>query len=198
LHIIKRNLTQRTAGSPNAGPVAIATFATIVNPALPPCQNALAFVPIDNLDDSFDALSNQLANELTPTLNWLEDNYIGRPGRNNRRSRPALFLPEILSMYHCTISGCDRTNNHAEAAHPRLKRELDVFYLSIWKFIDGLRRVQKGRGVAYEQYVRGESGPGKRREYILADQRLLTTVNDYINRNITEYLRRIAHNFLIE
>jgi len=46
---------------------------------------ALAFVPIDNLDDAFDALSNQLANELTPILNWLEDNYIGRPGRNNRR-----------------------------------------------------------------------------------------------------------------
>jgi len=44
---------------------------------------ALAFVPIDNLDDSFDALSNQLANELTPILNWLEANYIGRPGRNN-------------------------------------------------------------------------------------------------------------------
>ena len=33
---------------------------------------ALAFVPTDNLDDAFDALSNQLANELTPILNWLE------------------------------------------------------------------------------------------------------------------------------
>jgi len=30
---------------------------------------ALAFVPIDNLDDAFDALSNQLANKLTPILN---------------------------------------------------------------------------------------------------------------------------------
>jgi len=39
----------------------------------------LAFVPIDNLDDTFDALSNQLANELMPILNWLEDMYIGRP-----------------------------------------------------------------------------------------------------------------------
>jgi len=38
---------------------------------------ALAFVPIDNLYYAFDALSNQLANELTPILNWLEDNYIG-------------------------------------------------------------------------------------------------------------------------
>ena len=56
---------------------------------------SLVFVPIDNVDDDFDALSNKLANELTPIPNWLEDNDIGRPGRNNRRSRPALFPPEF-------------------------------------------------------------------------------------------------------
>ena len=143
---------------------------------------ALAFVPIDNLDDAFDALSKELPNELTPVLNWLEDNYIGRPGRNNCRSRPALFPPEIWSMYQRTISGVDRTNNPAKAAHRRLKRELYVVHPSIWKFTDGLRRVQKGRDFTYEQYVRGEPGPVKRREYILADQLLLTTVNDYNNR----------------
>jgi len=92
---------------------------------------ALAFVPIDNLDDAFDALSNVLPNELTPTLNWLEDNYIGRPGRNNRRSRPALFPLEIWSMYQSRISDIGKTNNHAEAAHRRLKRELDVVHSSI-------------------------------------------------------------------
>ena len=154
---------------------------------------ALAFAPTDNSDDAFDALSN----ELPPILNWLEDNYIGRPGRNNRRSRPALFPPEIWSMYLRTISGTDKTNNHAQAAHRRLKRELDVIYLSIWKFIDGLRRVQKERDITYEQYVRGERGPAKRRKYILADQRL-TIANDYNNRDIIEYLRGIAHNFLME
>jgi len=159
---------------------------------------ALAVVPIDNLDDAFDALSNQLANDLTSILNRLEDNHIGRPGRNTRRNRPAPFPPEIWSMYQRTISGIDKTNNHAEAAHRRLKRELDVVHLSIWKFIDGLHRVHKGRDVTHEQYVRGELGPVKRREYKQVDQRLLTTVNDYNNRDIIEYLRGIAHNFLME
>ena len=42
------------------------------------------------------------------------------------------------------------------------------------------------------------AGPVKRREYILADQCLLTTVSDYYNRDIIEYLRGIAHNFLME
>jgi len=97
-----------------------------------------------------------------------------------------------------TISSIDGTNNHAEAAHRRLKRELDVVHPSIWKFIDGLQGVQKGKDVTYEQYVRGERGPVKRQEYILADQRLLITVNDYNNKDIIEYLRGIAHNFLME
>ena len=159
---------------------------------------ALTFGPVDNLDEAFDVLSNQLPNELKPILNWLEDNYIGRPGRDNHRSRPVLFPPEIWSMYQRTISGIDRTNNHAQAANCRLKRELDVVYPSIWKFIDGLHRIQKGRDVTYEQYVCVEPGPVKRQEYILVDQRLLTTVNDYNNRDIVEYLRGIAHNFVME
>ena len=139
---------------------------------------ALASAPTGNLDDAFDALSNELPNELTPILNWSEDNYIGRPGRDNRRSRPAPFPPKIWSMYQRTISGIDRTNNPADATHRRLKRELDVVYLSIWKFTDGLHRVQKERDVTYERYVCGEPGPVKRRESILVDQRLLTTAND--------------------
>jgi len=82
-------------------------------------------------------------------------------------------------MYQRTISGIGRKNNHVEAAHRRLKRELNVVHPSIRKIIDGLRRVQKGRDVTYEQYVGGEPGPVKISEYILADQRLLTTVNVY-------------------
>jgi len=38
----------------------------------------------------------------------------------------------------------------------------------------------------------------KRREYVLADQLLLTTLNDYNNRDIIKYLREIAHNVLME
>ncbi|CAM1308281.1 Uncharacterised protein g4809 [Pycnogonum litorale] len=158
---------------------------------------SLAFVPIDDLDDALDTLSDELMDELTPILNWLEDNYIGRPGRNNRR-RPALFPPRIWNVYQRTLDAEDRTNNYAEAAHRRLQAELDIVHPSIWKFVDGLRHVQKGRDVVYEQYVRGQPVPAKRKKYQLADERILTLVNDYNNRNITEYLRGLAHNFLME
>ena len=127
------------------------------------------------------------------TLRWQWWTLFNKHFHVQSRSRPALFPPEIWSMYQSRISDIGKTNNHAEAAHRRLKRELDAVHSSIWKFIDGLRRVQKGRNVTYEQYV-----PAKRREYILADQRFVTIVNDYNNRDIIEYLRGIAHNFLME
>ena len=111
---------------------------------------ALTFVPIDNLDVAFDALTEELPEELQLILNWLEDNYLGRPfGRNRRRHAPIL-PPQLWNVYHRVLNDQDRTNNHAEAAHRRLQVELDVTHPSIWRFIDGLRRVQKGRDVVYE------------------------------------------------
>ena len=49
-----------------------------------------------------------------------------------------------------TVVGRDRTNNHAEAAHRKMHTELRVSHPIIWKFFDGLKKVQKGRDVYYE------------------------------------------------
>lgn len=42
---------------------------------------ALAFVPLENLDDATDLLANNLRQELLPLLEWFEDNYLGRINR---------------------------------------------------------------------------------------------------------------------
>ena len=88
-------------------------------------------------------------------------------------------------------------NNFAEAAHRRLQTELDVKHPSIWKFIDSLQAVQKSRDLLYEAYVRGDPAPEKRKKYRQADERILAIVNTYENREIVEYLRGLAHNFLM-
>jgi len=51
----------------------------------------------------------------------------------------------------------------------------------------------KGERCHIWEYVRGEPGPVKRREYILADQRLLATVNDYNNRDIIRPVTSLGH-----
>src|SRR5277367_4584452 len=69
--------------------------------------------------------------------------------------------------------------NHAEAAHRRLQIQLAFDHPSLWAFIDGLRSVQKRIDSAYEQYVRGDSAPEKRRKYQKADARISNLVASY-------------------
>ncbi|KAF0985626.1 hypothetical protein HZS_3781, partial [Henneguya salminicola] len=97
---------------------------------------ALSFVPIEDIDDV----------------------YIGRQNRN-RTKRSALFPPHMWSIYERTVNREHRTNNYVKAAHRRLQAEFGMDHPNIWKFIDGIRSVQKERDLVYEQFVRGDRPP---------------------------------------
>jgi len=161
--------------------------------------DATAFVPITSIEAAMDVLNDVntgMDPQLQPVIDWLEDNYLGRLGRNGIRRNP-IFPPRMWNMYERTVNGQDRTNNHVEAAHRRLQSVLQMDHPSIWRFIDGLRRVQKERDVLFEQMVAGHPPPVKRRKYRDADSRILSLVKDFNNRSMKEYLRGVAHNFEI-
>ena len=50
--------------------------------------SALAFVPTADVADAFETLSGEVADELTPIMDYFEDNYIGRPDRRGFRRAP--------------------------------------------------------------------------------------------------------------
>ena len=154
---------------------------------------ALCFVPVPHLDHYIDALSEELPLELHSLLNWFEDNYVGRPMRRGNGRRPPLFPPEMWNQYDRTIAGSDRTNNHAEAAHRKIYAELGVNHPIIWKFIDGLRKIQKSRDVYYEQLVAGHAPRQKLLKYVKADERILNIVRLFHEKEPLEYLRGLAH-----
>ncbi|KAF0992856.1 hypothetical protein HZS_567 [Henneguya salminicola] len=81
---------------------------------------ALSFVPIEDIDIAFEALENEIGEDLTPILNYL---------RMTRRS--AFFSPHIWSVYERAVNGEDRTNNNVEAAHRRLQAEFGMEQLII-------------------------------------------------------------------
>ncbi|KAL4107919.1 hypothetical protein QTP88_018188 [Uroleucon formosanum] len=83
---------------------------------------ALAFVPISDLDDALDILSESLPEELIDVLDWFEDFYIGRKNRSREGRRPARFSPAMWNLYERVLTNKDRTNNHAEAANRRLNQ----------------------------------------------------------------------------
>lgn len=160
---------------------------------------ALAFIPVTDLDDAMDALStwNEFPEELRPVIEWFEDTYMGRLLRSGRR-RPATYPSAMWSVHERTLNDEARTNNHAEAAHRRLQAELGVEHPTLWKFIDGLRSVQKGRDLFMEQYLRGEAPPNKRRKYVEADKRIKRIVQSYAERTKLEYLKGVSHNFVMD
>ena len=108
---------------------------------------ALCFVSVSLLDTYIDALSDDLPSKLHFLLNWCEDNYIGRPMQRGTGRRSPLFSLEMWNRCNRTVAGRDRTNNHAEAAHRKMYTELGVYYPNTWKFIDGLKKIQKGKDV---------------------------------------------------
>ena len=68
----------------------------------------------------------------------------------------------------------------------------------IWKFINGIRVVQKGRDMVYEQFIRGDEPPIKRKKYVDTDSRISKVGETYRSRNTIEYLRGLANNVLME
>uniref|UniRef100_A0A5S6PZ58 Lipase n=2 Tax=Trichuris muris TaxID=70415 RepID=A0A5S6PZ58_TRIMR len=100
---------------------------------------SLAFVPVDSLDGALSDLSR----ELLRVLGWFEENYVGLPNRFGGRRIP-LYPPEMWSVYQRTLMGRDRTNNFVEAAHRRMQSEFGVDHPTLWRFIDGIRKLQAG------------------------------------------------------
>ncbi|KAF0985921.1 hypothetical protein HZS_1946 [Henneguya salminicola] len=111
---------------------------------------ALSFAPIEDIDVAFKSLETEIWEDFIPILNWFEDVYIGRQNRNMTR-RSAFFPPYVWSVYERTVDREDLINNYVEAAHRGLQAEFGMDHPNIWKFINGIRSVQKGRDLVYEQ-----------------------------------------------
>lgn len=131
---------------------------------------------------------------LNPVVGYFENNYIGRLQTSTTRRAPR-FAPAIWSCYKRTLTNDARTNNYAEATHRRLQAEFGLDHPTLWKFIDGLRVVQKSVDQIYQQVVRGDQPSEKRNKYQQADSRTLTIIEGFENRETIEYLQGIAQSF---
>ena len=80
---------------------------------------AFSFVPIEELENALEVLSENLLNQKSTILDYFEDYYAGRIQRNNDCRRPT-FKPVMWSYYARTLNNEGRTNNLAEAVYMRL------------------------------------------------------------------------------
>lgn len=126
--------------------------------------------------------------ELPGLLNSFEDTYVGRHNRQGN----ALFLPELLNLYQRTFNREDCTNNHAEAAHHRLKYELSMEYPTTWNLIDWLHEVQKGRDAYCEMLRTGHEPSRKLKSIEMKLEEYIKLLLD-MKTDAVEYLRSISH-----
>uniref|UniRef100_A0A915CML8 MULE transposase domain-containing protein n=1 Tax=Ditylenchus dipsaci TaxID=166011 RepID=A0A915CML8_9BILA len=156
---------------------------------------SLAFVPPDNIWRDFEVLRAHLLQydqALAPVLNWFRRNYVGTA------MNPPGFPVNWWSCYERTLTGEDRTNNYAEAAHRRLQDALGVDHPTVGRLLQDLKRIQRNHDTHYEQYLAGQDAPKKRRIYLDADRRILAKVHLYEGANLIEYLRGLAHNIVMD
>ena len=69
---------------------------------------------------------------------------------------------------------------------------------TIWQFIIELKKVQAERDLYYEFLVGGHEPPPLKKKYVEASDRILNLVLHFRDRNIIEYLRGLAHNFVMD
>ena len=161
---------------------------------------ALAFLPeadvIDGFNELTDVVQENFEHDFDGLLNYFEDTYIGRV-RRNRRGRP-LFPINTWNMFNRTNDELPRTNNNVEGWHRRFSLQVSSCHPTIWKFIDLLKEEENFVRVEIVQQLVGHAPQAQRRRYRDCNQRILTIVEDYQNRDRIQYLRAIAHNIAFQ
>ena len=163
---------------------------------------ALAFVPPGSIDSAIGELAVYLPEDLMPVLKYFENNYVGKllhvlPDKTTLRKDP-LFRVNTWSVYERTINNENRTNSFVEAAHRRLQTEFGVKHSSLWRFIKGLKKVQRHRDLLFARSIAGNLPAAKRKKYSDTDRRILHVVHRFNDLLHVEYLQGIACNFVME
>lgn len=162
----------------------------------------LAFIPPSSLDNAIAELAVYLPQELMPLLKWFEKFYVGDllrvlPGGRIVRKTP-MFPVSCWTVFERTLLGEARTNNYAESAHKRLQTEFAVKHPSLWRLIDGLKKIQHQRDMVKARFQAGHAAVKKRSKYAKMDTLLLGLVQKVDEMTTAEYLEGIASKFTME
>ena len=154
----------------------------------------LAFVPLHDIERSFEALSQNCIglNLIEPILDYFETNYVGEMRRGVRR--PPTFDHSMWSVYERVINRIPRTTNALEGWHNAFAQSVGQSHATLWKFINTLKNEHVHVHLAIAHHDNYVPVPPSRLKYSNVNHRISNIVADYGNRNIIDYLRTISFN----
>ena len=160
---------------------------------------ALAFIPPQYVVRRFVAVCVEIrasfgyvANEL---LVYFEDIYVGIFHLDAPKNNP-MFSKELWNMFHRTDMELPQTNNSVEKWHRSFQGHLSSCHLNFWKLLRVLKSEVSFIRVDILQQLGCHADPPRRSRYIDCNARIVRIVDDHPNRELTPYIRAIAHNLL--
>ena len=105
--------------------------------------SALAFLPPNDVQNSFDQLAalirNQYGNDADVVLDYFEDHYVGRFRVNAQRGMPT-FPIDSWNTFHRTDDELPRTNDAVEGWHRGFQAHVSACHPVFWKFPEVLQK----------------------------------------------------------
>jgi hypothetical protein len=159
---------------------------------------ALPFVPLDDLVEVFEDITEEMDPRLDDIVTNLETNYVKGVQRRRRLIAPR-FRPEVWNTYEATLGGEQRTNNSVEGWHNHLQLFMVVRHPTIWRFLENLR---KEENQIFTQITQVRGGHTQIREpvnkkYRTNQRQVEAIVDNYATfkaeGNVAGYLRAIGY-----
>ena len=147
---------------------------------------ALAFVPPNNVIVYYEQLYDHIRSfneDCDDVIEYFEDNYIGRFGRNSPR-RASTFSIDLWNMFHMTFDEFPRTNNSVDGRHRSFQATVAACHPTFWKFLDVLKQEEALNRMSILQSLGGHPPPVSRKRY----------ADNFPNLPALQYLRSVAHN----
>ena len=117
---------------------------------------ALPFLPLDDLADAFEEVTEGMDQRLDELISYLETTYVLGSQRRRRRLPPR-FAPALWNVYQLALDGEQRTNNAAEGWHNHFQKMMIVHHASIWRFLDVLKLEEKNIRTQVDQLRGGHT-----------------------------------------
>ena len=120
---------------------------------------ALAFVPVDDVQQIFLELDTNKPVEAAPIYSYFREFYIDGHRGGRGRPRYVMFLPRTWNCRERTLDGDPRTNNNIEVWHRHLNVIMGRRHPNLFDFLSVLRQEQAATEKAIEHRLAGNPFP---------------------------------------
>ncbi|KAG8174187.1 hypothetical protein JTE90_021697 [Oedothorax gibbosus] len=158
-------------------------------------ENIIAFLPVTEVIPVYEQLcdSEFSEDEFSPLLDYIDDTWIGRILRGNRRREPTFPL-HIWNQNDNVKDSLERTNNSVEGWHNAFRLLVGSSHPTIWKIIEAFKKQQNVTEVKLVHYGRGDK-KFQKKVYARVTKSLFHLVANYDSKDPLKFLSGIVHNF---